>query len=105
MTSTLATKIGVFATLVLIFVAILADQALQRKAVSRNENEGAKRETTGTKKETPVAEPKEDQSQVSVDWKKRFERYRYQNKGEEEKPPEWKWWEEENKPVPPDSGE
>lgn len=69
-------KITVFAVLILLFVAILADLTL------RSETGDVKQQISEVKKEMREPEEKKVQSQVQVNWKKKHERYTYG--GEEE---------------------
>jgi hypothetical protein len=106
MSLTPVVKIAVFATLVLVFVAILADLTLRSKAVSKEENRDAKQGASEVKKEVPAAEEKKVQSIVEVNWKKKYQRYTYEGKEEKEERTEDKWREEEkNESLPPGSGD
>jgi len=103
MNLTLVVKVAVFAILVLVFVAILADLTLRSKAVSKEENRDAKQEVSEVKKEVPEAEERKVQPQAEVNWKKKYQRYTY---NEKEKEAEDKWSEEEkDKPFLPSSGD
>jgi uncharacterized membrane protein (DUF106 family) len=103
MSLTPVVKIAVFAILVLVVVAILADLTLRSKAVSKKENGEAKQGVSEVKKEVPEAEEKKVQPQVEVNWKKRYQRYTYDGK-EKESEDKWKE-EEEDKPLIPSSGD